>query len=125
MNYRSWSISIRNALYNIVYDEHSKLKQFLELRGGITTAYIDAIFAQNEPGNGHFIQFTSDPAPGEDVAIPDTAGSEGSSISFGVLEAAQAMGDRQALLNEGRRVIRIQMGDDAEAGLTQIVEQLA
>ncbi|MBS1251253.1 MAG: Transaldolase [Anaerolineales bacterium] len=73
---------------------------------------------KGDAGNGLFIQFTSDPQ--EDVAIPDEAGSDASSITFGVLKLAQAMGDRQALLGEGRRVIRIHLGADAAGGLEEI-----
>ena len=60
----------------------------------------------------------------QDVAIPDVAGSEDFSISFGVLKLAQALGDRQALLENGRRVIRIHLGQNARSGLKSLVEQL-
>lgn len=40
----------RNALYKLVHDARSKLKEFLEVRG-ITTAYIDRLFAQHEFGD--------------------------------------------------------------------------
>ena len=72
---------------------------------------------------GLFIQFTSEPV--QDVAIPDVGGSEASSISFGVLKLAQALGDRQALLDNGRRVIRYHLGQDALSGLKSVVEQYA
>jgi hypothetical protein len=59
----------------------------------------------------------------QDVAVPDVGGSEASSISFGVLQLAQALGDRQALLDNGRHVIRYHLGRDALSGLKSIVEQ--
>ena len=77
---------------------------------------------KGDAGKGLFIQFSSEPV--QDVAIPDVAGSEDSSISFGVLKLAQALGDRQALLENGRRVIRIHLGQNARSGLKSLVEQL-
>ncbi|HAJ26818.1 MAG TPA: hypothetical protein DCG53_06165 [Syntrophus sp. (in: bacteria)] len=60
---------------------------------------------KGDRGAGLFIQITAtDP---EDVPIPDEPGQSSSSITFGALKAAQAMGDRQALIGSGRRVIRL------------------
>ncbi len=73
---------------------------------------------KGDAGKGLFIQFTAD-APG-DVPIPDTPHAAASSISFGVLQAAQALGDLQALVNAGRRVLRIHLGQDANAGMQQV-----
>ena len=72
--------------------------------------------------NGLFIQITSDAVA--DVAIPDTAGQPESAMSFGVLKLAQAMGDREALLENDRRVITLHVGRDVIAGLNKIVERL-
>jgi len=65
---------------------------------------------KGDAGNGLFIQFTAD-AP-RDAPIPDEAGSSESSITFGVLKMAQALGDKQALLDAGRRVIRFHLAAD-------------
>jgi glucose-6-phosphate isomerase len=75
---------------------------------------------KGDAGNGLFIQFTADMP--EDAAIPDKAGSEVSSITFGVLRAAQALGDRQALLDAGRKVIRFDLGYDVISGLKRLQE---
>jgi transaldolase/glucose-6-phosphate isomerase len=77
---------------------------------------------KGDGGNGLFIQFTSD-AP-QDAPIPDQAGSADSSITFGVLLAAQALGDQQALLDVNRRVIRFHLGQDVVKGLKRLVEGL-
>ena len=74
---------------------------------------------KGDAGRGIFIQLTADDA--EDVAIPDEAGSPASLLTFGVLKAAQAMGDRQALADAGRRVIRFHLGRDAVAGIKRLV----
>ncbi|MFU8771055.1 MAG: glucose-6-phosphate isomerase [Anaerolineales bacterium] len=78
---------------------------------------------KGDAGKGLFIQLTSEAV--QDVAIPDVGGSEASSISFGVLKLAQALGDRQALIDKGRRVIRFHLGRDDQAGFTQLLEQYA
>ena len=48
-----------------------------------------------------------------------------SSISFGVFKTAQALGDRQALLDAGRRVIRVDLGKDVGGGLRRLTERPA
>lgn len=78
---------------------------------------------KGDGGNGLFIQFTADTP--DDAAIPDEAGRAESAMSFGVLLAAQAMGDRQALLDVGRRVIRFHLGGDVTGGLKKLAGMLA
>ena len=65
---------------------------------------------KGDGGAGLFIQITA--ADPEDAPIPDEPGRPSSSITFGALKAAQAMGDRQALINSGRRVIRLHVRKD-------------
>jgi len=77
---------------------------------------------KGDGGQGLFIQFTSDAE--EDIAIPDKAGEPASAMSFGVLKLAQALGDRQALLDAGRKVIRFHLGKDVGRGLKQISQML-
>ncbi|MBU1699327.1 MAG: glucose-6-phosphate isomerase [Candidatus Eisenbacteria bacterium] len=78
---------------------------------------------KGDRGNGLFVQFTSDPR--KDVPIPDEIGSDASSISFGVLKAAQALGDGEALRRAGRKVLRIHLGDRLFAGLETILKGLS
>ncbi len=77
---------------------------------------------KGDAGKGLFIQFTAD--DGQDAAIPDEAGAADSSMTFGVVKAAQALGDRQALLEAGRRVIRFHLGSEVVAGLERLGEGL-
>ena len=77
---------------------------------------------KGDAGKGLFIQFTSDTP--EDAEIPDQAGASASSITFGVLKMAQALGDRQALLDNGRQVIRFHLGTDVVGGLRYLAETL-
>jgi hypothetical protein len=78
---------------------------------------------KGDAGHGLFVQFTADVA--KDAPIPDEAGAPDSSISFGVLKTAQALGDRQALLDAGRQVIRFHLGTDVVGTLKQLMEALA
>jgi glucose-6-phosphate isomerase len=76
---------------------------------------------KGDAGNGLFIQITADDA--RDAPIPDEAGKPEASITFGVLKMAQAIGDRQALLDAGRRVIRFHLQDVA-TGLQYLADSL-
>jgi len=78
---------------------------------------------KGDAGHGLFIQFTADDQ--QDVPIPDEAGSPASSMTFGVLKAAQAIGDRQALISRGRKVIRFHFEKDLIGGLTRLTEVLS
>ncbi|HEV8242459.1 MAG TPA: bifunctional transaldolase/phosoglucose isomerase [Nitrospirales bacterium] len=64
------------------------------------------------PNSGVFIQITSDDA--EDLPIPDEP------YTFGVLKAAQALGDFLSLSKRNRRAIRLHLGADVEAGLKRL-----
>jgi transaldolase/glucose-6-phosphate isomerase len=61
------------------------------------------------PNSGVFVQITCDDA--EDIAVP------GQAYSFGVVKAAQARGDFDVLAERGRRLLRVHLPRDAEAGL--------
>lgn len=75
---------------------------------------------KGDSGKGFFIQFTVDDQ--QDVPIPEEAGSSISSMTFGVLKAAQASGDRKALLNAGRQVIRFHLKGDVIQGVNRLSE---
>ena len=77
---------------------------------------------KGDGGNGLFIQITADDA--QDLPIPDEPGKEASSITFGVLKAAQAMGDRQELLDTGRRVIRFHLKGNVVEGIRLLKEAI-
>ncbi len=77
---------------------------------------------KGDAGHGLFIQFTSDMP--EDAPIPDEPGKKASSISFGVLKNAQALGDRQALLERKRKVITFHLGEDVISGINRLTEIL-
>jgi hypothetical protein len=60
----------------------------------------------------------------QDLPIPDEPGKEASAITFGVLKAAQAMGDRQALIDAGRRIIRFHIKGNVVEGIRLLKEKV-
>lgn len=75
---------------------------------------------KGDAGNGLFIQFIYDST--DDVAIPDEAGDDKSSMTFNVLIKSQVLGDRQALLDNARRLITVDLGKDIIASLKHFEE---
>ena len=61
------------------------------------------------PNSGVFLHATCDDV--DDLPVP------GHRYSFGVVKAAQALGDLQVLRERGRRALRVHLGADVKAGL--------
>ena len=68
------------------------------------------------PNTGLFLQMASDVR--SDIPIP------GERFGFGTLAAAQAIGDYEALKETGRRVVRLNLGGDAEAAVLRLLGRL-
>jgi glucose-6-phosphate isomerase len=64
--------------------------------------------------NGVFLQVTADPV--DDADVP------GRTCSFGVVSTAQALGDYEVMAARGRRIIRVHLGADTNAGLARLQE---
>lgn len=77
---------------------------------------------KGDSGNGLFIQFTE--SMPEDADIPNEPGSSNSQFTFGVLKTAQLLGDRQALLNNNRKVVTIDLGENTIKNLEQITDMV-
>lgn len=75
---------------------------------------------KGDGGNGLFLQLVDQPQA--DLPIPDSAGKEQSRVSFGVLAASQSLGDRQALLDAGRRLLRIDLGSSPAAVVERMTD---
>ena len=74
---------------------------------------------KGDGGRGLFIQITA--ASPRDIAIPDAPGRADSSIRFGTLKLAQALGDKRALQDKGRQVIRFDLGAEGPAALRRLI----
>ena len=69
------------------------------------------------PNTGVFLQLTADAQA--DLPVP------GESYTFATLRDAQALGDLQVLKRRGRRVLRVHLGADVDAGLEALTDALA
>jgi len=70
------------------------------------------------PGTGVFLQLVDDPGAAGDLPVPETR------YTFGALIRAQALGDLQALRQRDRRVLRVDLGADAQRGLQRLMETM-
>ena len=68
------------------------------------------------PNTGVYIQITCD--DGTDVPIP------GQPFTFSILKRAQAAGDLQSLRTHGRRVVRVHIAGDLDAGLASLTDAI-
>jgi transaldolase/glucose-6-phosphate isomerase len=68
------------------------------------------------PNSGVFLQITADDAA--DLAVP------GQKFSFGVVKAAQALGDLTVLYERERRALRLHLGADVRAGLARLEQAI-
>jgi transaldolase/glucose-6-phosphate isomerase len=66
--------------------------------------------------DGVFLQLTCDPV--RDLQVP------GKPYTFGILMAAQALGDLQSLQSRDRRALRVHLGADVPGGLRALREAL-
>jgi glucose-6-phosphate isomerase len=76
---------------------------------------------KGDAGKGFFIQIITQEE--NDLPIPDNPGEEKSFITFNILKNAQSLGDRQALLDAGRNVLRLEI-DHPVNGLKKILQSL-
>jgi transaldolase/glucose-6-phosphate isomerase len=68
------------------------------------------------PDSGVFLQVTCEDA--EDLPVP------GRRYTFGVVKAAQALGDFAVLKERGRRALHVHLGADVRQGLTELCEAI-
>jgi transaldolase / glucose-6-phosphate isomerase len=77
---------------------------------------------KGDAGRGFFVQITS--GDKGDLPVPDELGASKSSVSFGVLKEAEALGDRQALLSAGRKIISFHIEGNVPAALDRLTGEL-
>ncbi len=73
---------------------------------------------KGDAGNGLFIQIVSQNKT--DVEIPNEAGEDQSDMTFNVLVNAQALGDRAALLDNKRNVIRFDISENVKEDIEKL-----
>ncbi|MCX5788064.1 MAG: glucose-6-phosphate isomerase [Elusimicrobia bacterium] len=83
---------------------------------GIGPRYLHSTGQLHKGGPASGIFFVLTATPRADAAIP------GRPYTFGRLVSAQAEGDLQALLQRGRRAVRLELGPDPVAGLRRLAE---
>lgn len=76
---------------------------------------------KGDAGKGLFIQIFTDPV--DDITIPELDGSE-AVLTFGNLVKAQSLGDRQALINNERNIIRFDCVGKASDCINEIISVL-
>jgi transaldolase/glucose-6-phosphate isomerase len=100
------------ALQDIRLDIRSHLKTATTVGYGPRYLHSTGQYHKGGPNSGLFIQLLAD--SDHDAEIP------GKPYSFATFREAQARGDLEALRKHGRRVIRINLGTNAESGLNRL-----
>jgi glucose-6-phosphate isomerase len=77
---------------------------------------------KGDAGRGLFLQLTADHA--DDAPVPGSPDGAPSSYTFGELIDAQALGDRQALRQKGRRLVRVHLEGDLVSGIAALTFRL-
>jgi len=78
---------------------------------------------KGDAGRGMFVQLTG--ASEQDLPVPDDPGSNHSTLNFGVLKNAQALGDYLALKEKGRRVIRFHLDKEILSAIKKLTEAVS
>lgn len=102
--------------------EHLSIKFKIPVTFGFGPRYLHSTgqMHKGDGGKGVFIQLVSKDKT--DLSIPDDPLSDSSSITFGTLFKSQSLGDYFTLKTIGRSVVRIEMLDGAEAGLSKVAK---
>lgn len=117
------SPQIDAALHNLRCMIRDRLKVATTLGYGPRYLHSTGQLHKGDGGKGLFVQFTADDL--HDLPIPDEVGGSKSSLTFGMLKSAQALGDRQALTERGRKVISFHLGKDPLRGLKALAAAIA
>lgn len=120
--YLSPSLQIDEALDELRAAISVKYKMAVTVGYGPRYLHSTGQLHKGDAGRGLFIQLTGENT--SDLDIPDVLGKPESSLTFGELKAAQAAGDRQALMDKGRRIIRIHWKRNAAGGIKMLAANL-
>ncbi len=117
------------AIHAYVKPDEATTEQLHKLRTALQKKYKSAVTVgygprflhstgqlhKGDAGKGVFIQIIS--KINEDAPIPDNAGEDKSNMTFGVLITSEAFGDRQALIENKRKVISFQLESEVNSAL--------
>ena len=112
MAYLERTPEIESQLQSIRLDLRNSLRVATTLGFGPRFLHSTGQLHKGGPNKGLFIQITA--ADSEDLAIP------GEPYTFSVLKQAQALGDLQSLESKERRVVRVHVAKDVQAGLARL-----
>ena len=110
------TLAITEALQGIRMRLRDRLHLPTTLGYGPRFLHSTGQYHKGGPNTGLFLQLTVDAK--EDAPVP------GSPYTFGVLRAAQSLGDFEALQKHERRVVRIHLGADPIQGLAALSREL-
>jgi len=110
------SISVRAALEAVQRSLLARYGRATTLGFGPRFLHSTGQLHKGGPPGGHFLQLTNEVM--NDVAVPEE------SYTFGRLIAAQALGDLLALVQRGRSVLRIELGQDVLGGLAGLARSI-
>ena len=113
------SKEVSSALHTLQSKIHKKTKMATTLGFGPRFLHSTGQLHKGDGGHGLFIQIVGNSQTY--LPIPTSATYSDSQFSFGVLREAQSLGDREALLNEEREVLRIDVGDDHIANIEKLI----
>ncbi len=108
---------VRQGVRELAYALRRRLRLATTVGFGPRFQHSTGQLHKGGPPTGLFLQFIDEPTV--DVEVP------GMSLSFGRIIRSQADGDAQALLQRGRRLLRVQLGRDALAGLEHVRREIA
>ncbi|MCX6555038.1 MAG: glucose-6-phosphate isomerase [Candidatus Aminicenantes bacterium] len=106
------------ALQNFRAQLRKKYKTAVSVGYGPRFLHSTGQLHKGDAGKGLFIQLLA--RIDRDAPIPDHAGADKATVSFGTLITAQAFGDRQALQENRRRVVTFQFARDLKTGFAAL-----
>jgi len=121
--YLNASSDVQPELKKLQSKIHQKYKLATTVGIGPRFLHSTGQLHKGDNGLGLFIQIIG--RFEQDCQIPDTATSQASSISFGILRNAQSLGDREALLHVGRNVLRLEIGGNLIDGIKMITSVIS
>jgi glucose-6-phosphate isomerase len=116
------SVQNNNALLNLQESIFQKYHLPVTIGFGPRFLHSTGQLHKGDRGAGLFIQLLSDPEL--DIDIPDDLDQDISSVTFGTLLKAQALGDAAALQDAGRSVLQFSLADSTGIDLQAIADSI-